>query len=119
LVIGTVTVWSTRRAGGDGGAGGASGKAAAGQTAGTATGAKTGEAAGGANGANANGNANEIEVTVTADSPILSVRAVGMKQLAIDGNKAKLVVAPWSGTRVVDGLVAGGTHVPGSVDSAG
>jgi eukaryotic-like serine/threonine-protein kinase len=62
---------------------------------------------------------NEVELTLNADGPIESVRAPGTHSVEIDGTRARLVVASWTGTLTVDAMLAGGRAVRANADASG
>ena len=55
--------------------------------------------------------ADEVALDLTADSPIESVRALGMRDVEVRGTQARLVVARWGGDLPIDGVLAGGRAV--------
>jgi serine/threonine-protein kinase len=60
-----------------------------------------------------------VEIRVTAETTILRVSALGMKRVAITGNAADLVVAPWTGTLEVEALLADGREARALADAKG
>lgn len=61
----------------------------------------------------------EIELTLTADAPIRTVEAQGVRSLEIRGTHARLVVAKWIGALSVDAALDGGKRAHASVDAQG
>jgi eukaryotic-like serine/threonine-protein kinase len=59
-----------------------------------------------------------IELTVTADVPISSLRVPGMRRMAVDGTTATIVVAPWTGALSIEADLEGGgrAHVDARAD---
>ncbi len=58
-----------------------------------------------------------VELELTADAPIVTVRAVGVRRVEIEGNHARIVVAPWEGMLMIDAALAGGTVAHGTVNA--
>jgi len=61
--------------------------------------------------------AGEVELDLTADGPIESLRASGMKRMEISGASARAALEPWTGTLKVEATLEGGKKVFASVDS--
>jgi len=61
--------------------------------------------------------AGETELDLTADGPIESLRAPGMKRMEIAGTTARLALEPWTGALKVEATLEGGKKVFASVDS--
>jgi len=55
--------------------------------------------------------ADEVVLELTADAPIESVRALGMRDVRVRGPRARLVVARWGGELGIDAVLEGGTAV--------
>lgn len=55
--------------------------------------------------------ADEVQLAVSADAPIQSVRAKGLKRLTIDGDTATLVVTKFAGRLRIDATLEGGRTV--------
>jgi serine/threonine-protein kinase len=55
-----------------------------------------------------------VELDLTADATIVTVRAVGVRRVEIEGNHARVVVAPWEGVLMIDAALAGGTVAHGT-----
>ncbi len=53
--------------------------------------------------------ADEVVLELSADAPIESVRALGMRDVRVRGSKARLVVARWGGELGIDAVLEGGT----------
>jgi len=53
----------------------------------------------------------EVALELTADAPIESVRALGMRDVRVRGSRARLVVARWGGELGIDAVLEGGTAV--------
>jgi hypothetical protein len=51
----------------------------------------------------------EVVLELTADAPIESVRALGMRDVRVRGSRARLVVARWGGELGIDAVLEGGT----------
>jgi serine/threonine protein kinase len=58
-----------------------------------------------------------VELELTADAPIVTVRAVGVRRVEIEGNHARIVVAPWEGVLMIDAALAGGSVAHGTVNA--
>jgi serine/threonine-protein kinase len=63
--------------------------------------------------------ADGVEIRVSADTTILSVRALGMKRVNISGESATVVVAPWTGLLEVEAVLADGRDARVQVDARG
>jgi hypothetical protein len=48
-----------------------------------------------------------VELDLSADATIVTVRAVGVRRVEIEGNHARVVVAPWEGVLMIDAALAG------------
>jgi serine/threonine protein kinase len=53
--------------------------------------------------------ADEVVLDLSAESPIESVRALGMRDVRVRGSRARLVVARWGGELGIDAVLEGGT----------
>jgi eukaryotic-like serine/threonine-protein kinase len=53
--------------------------------------------------------ADEVVLELSAESPIESVRALGMRDVSVRGSQARLVVARWGGELGIDAVLEGGT----------
>jgi serine/threonine-protein kinase len=53
----------------------------------------------------------EVVLELTAEAPIESVRALGMRDVRVRGPRARLVVARWGGELGIDAVLEGGTAV--------
>ncbi|HEX8794841.1 MAG TPA: serine/threonine-protein kinase [Polyangiaceae bacterium] len=53
--------------------------------------------------------ADEVVLELTAEAPIESVRALGMRDVRVRGPRARLVVARWGGELGIDAVLEGGT----------
>jgi hypothetical protein len=60
-----------------------------------------------------------IEIVLLADEPIDSVGASGTRLVQIAGTRARLLVAPWSGTLSIEGRAGGGKPVRASARADG
>jgi serine/threonine protein kinase len=63
--------------------------------------------------------ANLVALTLTADAPIESVTAEGLRSVELHGNVARVGVAPWSGSLTVRASLKGGAAVGATVDAEG
>ena len=63
--------------------------------------------------------ADEVELSLTADAPIRSVEAPGVRSIELRGNKARVVVAKWAGALAIDATLDGGKHARASIDANG
>jgi hypothetical protein len=61
----------------------------------------------------------DIELSLTADGPIRSIEAPGVRSIELRGNKARLVVAKWTGSLAIDATLDGGKHARANVDAQG
>ena len=52
--------------------------------------------------------ADEVALELSADAPIESVRALGMRDVQVRGTEARLVVARWGGELPIDAVLEGG-----------
>jgi serine/threonine-protein kinase len=60
-----------------------------------------------------------VTLSVRADAPIESVRADGLRVVELDGAVARLVVAPWTGSLLVEAVLHDGTTARARVELAG
>jgi serine/threonine-protein kinase len=60
-----------------------------------------------------------IEIALSADAPIESVRAMGTRSVSVNGSHATLVVAKWDGTLGIDAVLKGGRTAHVDADAAG
>ncbi len=60
-----------------------------------------------------------VALTLTADAPIESVRAMGTRSISVQGAHARLVVAKWDGTLGIDAVLKGGRAAHVDADAAG
>ena len=60
-----------------------------------------------------------MALTLTADAPIESVRAMGTRSISVQGAHARLLVAKWEGTLGIDAVLKGGRAAHVDADAAG
>jgi hypothetical protein len=56
---------------------------------------------------------------ISADAPIRSVDVAGLKRVELDGSRAKITVAKFSGMLEIDATLEGGKHARGSAQASG
>jgi hypothetical protein len=60
-----------------------------------------------------------VELTLSADAPIEKVRAAGLRRVSLEGGRAVIVVAPWTGSLAIDAELAGGVIAQGAARASG
>ena len=58
-----------------------------------------------------------VELELTADAAIITVRALGVRRVELEGNHARIVVAPWEGVLMIDAALAGGSVAHGTASA--